>query len=85
MGLEHVELTMKLEEVLGIDISDEDAYTFSTVGDVMDYINLKIYKDDAKGKEKAFSIIKNILMESFDVLEEEITEQTHFVDDLGFG
>ena len=38
-SLDIVELIMSLEEVLEIEIPDEDAEKFKTVGDVVEYIN----------------------------------------------
>ncbi|HPU44139.1 MAG TPA: acyl carrier protein [Dictyoglomaceae bacterium] len=41
-SLDAVELIMALEEEFGIDVQDEDAEKFKTVGDVVRYIEKKI-------------------------------------------
>lgn len=40
-SLDTVELVMSLEEAFGIEIPDEDAEKAKTVGDVVNYIDLK--------------------------------------------
>jgi len=37
-SIDMVELVMKLEEVFGIEINDDDAEKFRTVGQVVDYV-----------------------------------------------
>lgn len=41
-SLDTVELVMSLEEEFGIDISDEDAETLTTVGDAVKYLEAKV-------------------------------------------
>ncbi|HPU44130.1 MAG TPA: acyl carrier protein [Dictyoglomaceae bacterium] len=41
-SLDAVELIMALEEEFGIDVQDEDAEKFKTVGDVVRYIEKKL-------------------------------------------
>ena len=41
-SLGQVELLLELEEGFGIDISDEDAETFKTVKDVVDYVTKRL-------------------------------------------
>ena len=83
MGLESVELVMQLEEKLGIDIPDDDVFKFRTVGDIANYINSKVYDDEFNGKEKAFKLVKSILMDSFNIPEDEIKEDADLFDDIG--
>ncbi len=37
-SIDIVELVLKLEEIFGIEINDEDAEKFGTVGQVVDYV-----------------------------------------------
>ena len=40
-SLDLVEITMKLEEEFGMEISDDDAESLTTVGQIVDYIHTK--------------------------------------------
>ena len=44
-SLDTVELVMSLEEAFGIEIPDEDAEKAKTVGDVVNYIDVKIRQE----------------------------------------
>ncbi len=46
-SLDTVELVMALEDEFGIEIPDEDAEKAKTVGDVVNYIDVKL-KDEGK-------------------------------------
>ena len=46
-SLDTVELVMTLEEAFGIEIPDEDAEKAKTVGDVVNYIDVKL-KEEGK-------------------------------------
>ncbi len=54
-SLETVELVMALEEAFNIEIPDEDAEKFRTVGDLVDYIEHK-----AKPREPKEALIKKV-------------------------
>lgn len=41
-SLDLVEMTMAIEEVFGVTVSDEDAEKFITVGDVADYLEDRV-------------------------------------------
>lgn len=53
-SLDLVELVMQLEERYGIEISDEDAETLLTVGDVVDYLQQHPVSK-GRGKDKKIS------------------------------
>lgn len=44
-SLDTVELVMELEEEFGIEISDEDAEKAKIVGDVVNYIDIKLKQE----------------------------------------
>ena len=44
-SLDTVELVMTLEEAFGIEIPDEDAEKAKTVGDVVNYIDVKLKQE----------------------------------------
>ena len=44
-SLDVVELIMELEDAFGLDISDEDAETIATVGDVIKYVEARQYQE----------------------------------------
>ena len=44
-SLDTVELVMELEEEFGIEIPDEDAEKAKTVGDVVNYIDVKLKQE----------------------------------------
>lgn len=45
-SLDIVEIIMALEEQFEIEITDEEAQTFNTVKDTVDFINRKLYKKE---------------------------------------
>lgn len=41
-SLDIVEIIMQIEEVFGIEVDDQEAINFKTIGDVVNYIDSKI-------------------------------------------
>ena len=85
MGLETVELVMKIEEKYGLDIKDEETEKLFTVQSLCDYILDNAFPEEEKDSKsgEVFDYVCQILVESFGVSREDIKLKSRFVDDLG--
>jgi acyl carrier protein len=93
MGLEEVELVMDLEDEFGIDISDSIAQEMRTVGQMYDAI-LPIVRSNGKDAIRSRADLESFVWmrvrqlaakHALDVEPPEITRETRFTEDLGYG
>jgi acyl carrier protein len=95
MGLEQVELVMEIEDELGIAIEAEDQYgqAVNTVGAFYDLV-LRVVRESAgtkllrrvKLEEYVWDVVAKLAAEhGYGLKAEEITRETRFIEDLGYG
>lgn len=81
MGLDSVELIMRIEEEFSIEISDIEAGEILTVGDFYKLILKKI--DRADDNQEIWEMLCNAIIEQGGVPRAKITPDARIVDDLG--
>ena len=84
MGLDSVELVMKVEESYDISIPDDDAEKLVTVGKLHAYVIAALKQ---KGRtdldsQTIFNELRSIISRQLGVKANDITAETHFVKDL---
>jgi acyl carrier protein len=91
MGMEIVELVMRVEEEFEIEIPDADAEAFDTVGALHRYIVQKLADDSSPefNKERAsdeiWNKLRSIIADEFALPLERVTPEAHLVYDLDLG
>jgi acyl carrier protein len=86
MGLDTVELIMRVEEEFEIEIADDEAGTLETAGDICDCVARHKSAwgfDGPKGREELWPQVRRIISDELSVLEEQITPSSNIVLDLG--
>ncbi len=83
MGLDLVELVMKVENVFGIDILDNDAPHLGTPRQLANYISYRIScgktpTSDRLVSQSRFYALRNILAQQFDIPIQNIRPETRF-------
>jgi len=88
MGLESVELIMAIEEEFDINIPDEEAGNFDTVGKLYRYILDILYLNESGNSHQVdesdvWERMKEVIVSQLGVRSEQVTEDANFVADLG--
>lgn len=84
MGLDSVELVMKVEEHFDIEIPDEVASTLETVGLLHEFVyhELRRGKRTGVGYTQVFDELREIICAQLGVHPREVVSEAHFVRDL---
>jgi hypothetical protein len=82
MGLDSVELVMAIEEEFGVDIPDQDAENMITVGDVYDWVKLRIATSTPMAclTQRVFYKLRRALVENYSVSRHTIKPETRLTD-----
>ena len=85
MGLDTVEVVINIEKKYKIEISDEDAASIATIGEIAAYIvvTTKLQNNDEYEFDDVVDYLKNMIHKDFDVPLEKIEINSHVVFDLG--
>jgi acyl carrier protein len=85
MGMDSVEILMKVEKAFGIEITQEEVDQIITVGDLHDAVwkQLNTVKGTETTKTQMESTINQIIAEISGVDLEEVTRNKKICDDLG--
>lgn len=82
MGLEIIELVMRVEEEFKLEIPDEDAEKFRTIGDIADYIAAK-QQIPSGNQEQLWQQVHAIAVDELAISPDLITRDARMVEDLG--
>ncbi len=87
MGLESVELLMRVEEQFGVTMAEEDAERFLVVGDLHFWLcqELLAKAPQAPSPEKIWSELQHVIAEHLELPPESIRPDSHLRHDLGLG
>jgi hypothetical protein len=99
MGMQYIELIMNLEEALSLDLPDaayeaiETVGQLRTVGDLVDFIVPLVHASQKNGNitpsELEASVLQTVCEHAaklaHGVKPSQITRETRFIEDLGFG
>ncbi|WP_009958161.1 phosphopantetheine-binding protein [Verrucomicrobium spinosum] len=84
MGMDSVELVMAVEEAFGIAISDQDASTAKTAGDLRDLILRALRNQNIQtNADQVWLKLKDIIADQLGVSPHQVTPETDFIRDLG--
>lgn len=84
MGLDLVEMVMRIEEEFEIDIPNEVAETFTTPKKVINYlIVLPKFKDENRPRENIADKIWLIIEEETGIDRKDYNEDSRFIEDMG--
>jgi acyl carrier protein len=86
MGLDAVEMVMAIEEEFDINIPDEEAGNFDTVGKLYRHIVDVLYQSGCSGQvdeSEVWERMKDVIVSQLGVRPELVTEDASFVADLG--
>jgi acyl carrier protein len=84
MGLDIVELVMRVEEEFDVDIPDKVQETILTVGDLADAVAAELTRlGRPADPNDIFGRVKKLTVERAEVKPEKVTRDAKFVDDLG--
>jgi acyl carrier protein len=81
MGLDIVELIMRVEEEFNIEIPDEDAEKLTTAGSIADYVAEKSGAD-GDTHEVIWQRVKAVLVEAYGIPPEKVHPSARLVEDL---
>ena len=84
MGMEYVEVIMRVEEDFGLDIPDEDAEKLATVGLIVNYVLVKT-RSAVEDEPEIFRRIAQGISKDFDIPFETITRDSDLCRDLHLG
>jgi acyl carrier protein len=84
MGLDSVELVMKVEESYDISIPDDDAEKLITVGKLHEYVVAAVKRKGRKDldPQTILTELRTIIAQQLGVNPKEIKPESHFVKDL---
>jgi acyl carrier protein len=84
MGLDTVELIMRVEEDFGIGISDREAEQLTTVGQIHQHVLAALrQRGTPADAEKVFSQLREIICDQLGINPEVVVPGASIVDDLG--
>ena len=78
MGLDSVELVLAIEEEFGIDIPDRDAEKMRTVGDMYEWLKIRLSTADPQAclTQKVFHKLRRALVENYSLDRSKISPDT---------
>ena len=85
MGLELVEMVIRIEEEFDIRISDEDAVRLTTPGQLIDYL---MARPELSGKRSRDAIAESVWQraeQEIGIDRKDFTEDSRFIEDMGAG
>jgi acyl carrier protein len=83
MGLDIVELIMRIEEEFGIEIPNENAETFTTARTVIDYLtNLHEFSEHSRPREYIADKVWLIIEEVVGIDRRDHNEDSRFIEDM---
>lgn len=83
MGLDAVEIVMRVEEEFEISISDEDAATIRTPRQLIDYLIARRELAGKRSRDAVAESIWQILEGELGIRRTNFTEDSRFVEDMG--
>jgi hypothetical protein len=84
MGLEIVELVMRMEEEFEIDIPDQDAEKFTTIGEISDYLAARLHIPEEEHAQ-LWTRVHAIAVDELSISPDLIRRDARMVEDLGLG
>jgi acyl carrier protein len=84
MGLDSVEIVMKVENHFDISIPDDVAEKLSTVGLLHEYVYAELQRKKRRdvGYSQVFDDIRDILVKQLGIDSRQIQRESHFIHDL---
>ena len=83
MGMDSVELVMKVEEEFDLIITDDEAERIRTVGDFHDYIVASLLKNGRDADvQRVFEKLRDIICDQLGIKPEQVVPSARFVEDL---
>jgi acyl carrier protein len=84
MGLDTVELVIRVEKAFDIEIPDADAATLVTVGDLQAYVGGVLRRQGRiESADSVDAQLRDIICDQLGVEPEDVVPSARFVDDLG--
>ena len=84
MGLDLVEMVMRIEEEFEIEISDEISVTFTSPKIVIDYLHsLPKYQGDIRYREYIADKVWIIIEDEAGINRQDFNENSRFIEDMG--
>ena len=84
MGLDLVELTMKIEEEFAIAIPDNVAATLGALGQIRDFVLQTLTaRGDEPDEADIWDLVKRVVAHQSGVAAEILRPETHLIEDLG--
>lgn len=83
MGLDLVEMVMRIEEEFEITIPDEAAVTMVTPGTVIDYLMTLPEINEKWSREQVRQVVFTIVEDESGNLRDHFNEDSRFIEDLG--
>lgn len=84
MGLEIIELIMHIEEEFDIHIPDEDAEKFKTVGDIENYVVMRLQAPTMEA-DAVYESLKSIIIHRWQLADSKVFREARLVEDIGLG
>jgi acyl carrier protein len=84
MGLDTVELVIRVEKEFDIDIPDADAARLVTVGDMHTYVVEALRRQGRiESTDSVYAQLRDIICDQLGVNAEDVVPSARFIDDLG--
>lgn len=84
MGLDSVELVMRIEDEFGVEMSNAEAEKIMLAGDLHAFVMKALsHKGEQADEAQVWSRVREIIVEQLGVRPEEVTPTAHFIRDLG--
>lgn len=82
MSLDMTDFIIQVEETYGFEIPDQDNESLKTVGSLCEYVQKGAPQPDPA---KIFDTVRRMISEHFSIPVDEITPESRWIEDLGFG
>lgn len=83
MGLDSVELVMAIEKEFGIEIPDSDAGSMYTVGDVYEWLKVRVATSNRDTDEEVWNRLVQVFVRQTNARPDEIRPEASITRDLG--